>query len=398
MSVPRKYRKLGDFYKYYSGEATAPVLTIVIGGNHEASNYFFELYYGGWLAPNIYYLGAAGVIRYGPWRIAGLSGIYGKPDYNKPHHERLPYSPADIRSIYHVRRHDVEKLRQIRGLVDVAASHDWPAWVELFGDYNELYRTKPHFLASAKIDNLGSYAATGVMDQIRPSYWFSGHMHCRFEATVKYKAGTLEESVRALPATPQVKSSLPVFQSSKRYLSRSSKEADTTAETKFLALDKYKEGQRSTNFLEVKELDTPPNVDDGVYSAQSDAGKFLLYYDEEWLAITRAYADTLQLKDPSTLVVPPQKNKPPTQASIAKHRSWVRDNITKQGRLRVPDNFAQHGPVYDPNEEHTFDQPQEYPNSQTVQFAELLEMPNRFSLADEAAEVDDDEGDFIVFE
>ena len=31
------------FYKYYSGEKTAPVLTIFIGGNHEASNYLWEL-------------------------------------------------------------------------------------------------------------------------------------------------------------------------------------------------------------------------------------------------------------------------------------------------------------------------------------------------------------------
>jgi len=32
-------------------------LTIFIGGNHEASNYLQELPYGGWVAPNIYYLG-----------------------------------------------------------------------------------------------------------------------------------------------------------------------------------------------------------------------------------------------------------------------------------------------------------------------------------------------------
>ena len=49
-----------DFYKYYSGEKTAPVLTIFIGGNHEASNHLRELYYGGWVAPKIYYLGSSG--------------------------------------------------------------------------------------------------------------------------------------------------------------------------------------------------------------------------------------------------------------------------------------------------------------------------------------------------
>jgi lariat debranching enzyme len=30
--------------RYYSGKAKAPMLTIVIGGNHEASNYMWELY------------------------------------------------------------------------------------------------------------------------------------------------------------------------------------------------------------------------------------------------------------------------------------------------------------------------------------------------------------------
>jgi len=43
--------------RYYSGEKTASVLTIFIGGNHEASNYLQELPYGGWVAPKIYYLG-----------------------------------------------------------------------------------------------------------------------------------------------------------------------------------------------------------------------------------------------------------------------------------------------------------------------------------------------------
>jgi len=44
-------------FRYYKGEKKAPVLTLVIGGNHEASNYMQELPYGGWLAPNIYYMG-----------------------------------------------------------------------------------------------------------------------------------------------------------------------------------------------------------------------------------------------------------------------------------------------------------------------------------------------------
>ena len=38
---------------------------------------------GGWVAPNIYYLGNAGCVQFGGLRIAGLSGIYKESDYGK---------------------------------------------------------------------------------------------------------------------------------------------------------------------------------------------------------------------------------------------------------------------------------------------------------------------------
>jgi lariat debranching enzyme len=47
-----------------------------VGGNHEAANYLWELYYGGWAAPDIWFMGYAGVVRFGGVRIGGLSGIY----------------------------------------------------------------------------------------------------------------------------------------------------------------------------------------------------------------------------------------------------------------------------------------------------------------------------------
>lgn len=43
LNVPRKYREMKSFWKYYSGQEVAPIPTIFIGGNHEASNYLWEL-------------------------------------------------------------------------------------------------------------------------------------------------------------------------------------------------------------------------------------------------------------------------------------------------------------------------------------------------------------------
>lgn len=101
-------------FRYYSGEKKAPVLTIFIGGNHEASNYLQEFPYGGWVAPNIYYLGYAGVVRFGGLRIGGLSGIYKGPDYLKGHYEKPPYTGESVRSVYHVRNLEVFRLKQVR--------------------------------------------------------------------------------------------------------------------------------------------------------------------------------------------------------------------------------------------------------------------------------------------
>ncbi|KAJ8125198.1 hypothetical protein O1611_g8443 [Lasiodiplodia mahajangana] len=194
MAVPAKYRELGDFPAYYSGEKKAPYLTIFITGNHEASSYLWELYYGGWVAPNMYYLGPANVLRFGPLRIAGMSGIWKGFDYRKPHHERLPFNQDDIRSFYHVREIDVRKLLLLREPVDVGLSHDWPRAIENHGNAKALWKMKPDFRQESIEGTLGNPAAEYVMDRLRPAYWFSAHMHCKFTAIRTYEPPSAEPS------------------------------------------------------------------------------------------------------------------------------------------------------------------------------------------------------------
>ncbi len=193
---------MADFHEYYSGARTAPYLTIFIGGNHEASNHLFELYYGGWVAPNIYYLGAANILRFGPLRIAGLSGIWKGYDYRKPHFERLPYNQEEMTSIFHVRELDVRKLLSLRSQVDIGLSHDWPQGVELRGDYNWLFSKKPDFKTDSDSGRLGSVAAKQCLDRLRPPYWFSAHLHTKFTAIIPHNEdqSLFESRARPQPA------------------------------------------------------------------------------------------------------------------------------------------------------------------------------------------------------
>ena len=168
----------------------APYLTIFVGGNHEASSHLWELFYGGWVAPNIYYMGAANVVRLGGVRIAGMSGIWKGYNFNRPHYERLPYNQDDIKSIYHVREIDTRKLLQLRTQVDIGISHDWPRSIEKHGNQRALFNSKPDFEQESKDGTLGNQAAAYVMDRLRPPYWFAAHMHCKFAATKCYDEGT----------------------------------------------------------------------------------------------------------------------------------------------------------------------------------------------------------------
>lgn len=146
-------------------------------------------YYGGWAAPNIYYLGASSILNFRGLRIGGLSGIYNARDYLRLHHERLPYSFADVKSVYHVRAYDTFKLHQAREPVDVMVSHDWPSGIEFNGDLDTLLRTKPWFKSDIESGDLGSPPARSLLYKLRPRYWFSAHMHVKFAAVVDHEDG-----------------------------------------------------------------------------------------------------------------------------------------------------------------------------------------------------------------
>ncbi|XP_026193988.1 lariat debranching enzyme [Cyclospora cayetanensis] len=188
--APPKYRTLKDFHEYFSGSKRAPVLTVVVGGNHEAPNVFRELYYGGWLAPNIFYLGHSGVVKVGGLRIAGLSGIYNPHHFHLGHFEKPPYDGNSARSAYHVRQFELLKLNCVQEPVDIMLSHDWPEGIYNFGDREGLLRCKPHFREDIEKSCLGSPPSMALLKSMKPSFWFCGHLHVSFPAIVPHPDGS----------------------------------------------------------------------------------------------------------------------------------------------------------------------------------------------------------------
>lgn len=196
MNVPDKYKRLGDFHKYYSGQRTAPVPTIFIGGNHEDSHYLNQFEHGGYVAQNIYYMGRSSVVWFNGLRIGAISGIFKSHDFMQSHPEYDFNLNWAVRKAYHVRKDDYLNLRLLNPSKSmIMLSHDWPEGVYEYGDKKKLIKTKPFFGKDIKNHDLGNPYSWQLLNHIKPSNWFSAHLHVRFDATIDWKKRRLSEQL-----------------------------------------------------------------------------------------------------------------------------------------------------------------------------------------------------------
>lgn len=311
LSCPPQFRHMKDFYKYYTGEKVAPVTTIFIGGNNEVPSFLRELSNGGWVAPNIYYLGTAGVLRVGPLRIAGMSGSFRPQDFFTAHHECPPYTDATRRSANNVREWDVARLARVTEPIDIVVSHDWPRGIWKHGNCAEMLDHRdPSGDLRREMDanQVGSLAAMDLLKKLRPGFWFSAHLHTKFAALVPHEDGTF---------------------------------------TRFLALDQCRPRK---DFLQVVDIDprSPSFVhrmpaadsrstggwanrwkDKQSTSALGPSAR--LDYDPEWLAIQKVNHPHLSfsVRNQKATVVAP------TKEDIAWVVRRLRDNVTPMPRKRA---------------------------------------------------------------
>ncbi|KAI7872966.1 lariat debranching enzyme, C-terminal domain-containing protein [Spinellus fusiger] len=397
MAVPDKYKEMGTFWKYYSGAVKPPYPTIFIGGNHEASNYLWELYHGGWVSKDIYYLGNAGVINFNGVRIGGISGIYKSGDYKKGHYESAPYSPSDMRSVYHVREYDVKKLMRIQKPMDIFLSHDWPRGIERFGNMKKLIKKKPYFQQEIMTNSLGSPANEDLLKKLQPSLWFSAHLHVYYSSLVDHdKLQAMEYSkevnkiLRINPKSPariiekvenpdeiaidlseeeeeeeEEKKNTPPEDISISLETEVTQTASGPKITKFLSLDKclpYRD------FLQV--IDVPTEGEPQGFT-----------YDLEWLAITRSMHPYMSLGRSQNILPSDEALQASIQAEMRALETRVESGELD---LKIPDNFSPTAPAYQPDspqqKNKDFSHQPVFLNPQTSAFCDRINIENKINV------------------
>lgn len=327
IAIPPKYHQLGTFHKYYFGERKAPVLTIFIGGNHEASNYMMTLPYGGWVAPNIYYMGYSNIVNYKGLRIAGISGIFNWHHQNSGHFESLPFDNNTMRSVYHTRNLEGYRLMRVTGDVDVFMSHDWPSEIVHHGNLKQLLRFKPFFARDIQTKKLGSRMLDNVLIHLKPTRWFSAHLHVKYEAHVQHEPGK---------------------------------------DTSFLALDKCLPRRRYLEIIDIEPKN--PSNDEG------------LHYDKEWLAVLRATDEYLSIEPEPSKKVPDFWIHP--RLKVEDEMKYIEEKF--MGNFKIPENFELCHPVLE-NEDLDPERMRNYVNKQTQIFCDTVGVTDPMKLIVEAS-------------
>lgn len=365
LNVPEKYRRLGDFQSYYTGKNKAPVLTIFIGGNHESSSYLQELKYGGWVAPNIYYLGQFGSVHYKGLSVCGWSGIYSPHTYmNRSFNvEKLPYDPSSIRSVYHQKLPIFLKMYLKRD-VDIVLSHDWPVGIEQYGNKQKLLKQKPYFTQDIKKGQLGSPLNKVLLHHLKPRYWFSGHLHVKFEANVNHNKTELKPVTNVNEISLDMDSLDGASDEEDQQQKKIKPNGHVGHDTHFIALDKY--GPRRCYF-EVK--DVPISKSNNYLSLNDDA----LYYDKQAIAINRVIERyIIDHKTEFELMSPREVLRNQTQ--FDKFIPLVEKELEELNQLndeqfKIPRNFGVVAPAdYDGELKY-------FPNDQTKEYCHKFDIP-----------------------
>lgn len=150
-----------EFGPYARGERRMPCPLVFIGGNNEDFAALHAMPAGGAFAPEIRYLGRAGVVELTGLRAAFLSGIFAPTSYQRP--LDVPTNLELARRAGHFREEEVGRVAAA-GQVELLLLHDWPRGISGRGK-----GAPPAFWGNAQ--------ARSLVDKLHPAWVLCGHQH-----------------------------------------------------------------------------------------------------------------------------------------------------------------------------------------------------------------------------
>ncbi|CAE6502956.1 unnamed protein product [Rhizoctonia solani] len=240
-------------------------------------------------------------------------------------------------------------------------SHDWPVDITQYGDVAALLKYKPTFRSDIEKGELGSPPMMDLLQSLRPRYWFSAHMHCKFEAFVNHGPESAESGSKV---NPHGESGTVVASASAEKLKDTQPLPNKS--TYFLALDKCLPKRPYMHILDLNPV-TP--------GSDLETSPPILTFDREWLAISRALHPYLSTRRQ-------QPSLPPVwdmARIIQESQLWVDENVGER-EIRNVQEFTRTapGPVNtNPRPPNNLQPPPSYRNPQTEAFCAMLGLDNK---------------------
>lgn len=173
--APVKYHHISDISDYCKGLKNTPKLTIFTGGNHEAWGVLRKYGEGGFICPQVYYLGLHGTLNVKGIKIGGLTGVFDQEKY------KTPLSQIPCYDWKYYRKNSVEALKDEN--IDILLLHEWPA-------LNEDYEIITEDNVPENLKRRNATPANFLINEIKPKFVFAGHLHNSYAEAVNKKTGS----------------------------------------------------------------------------------------------------------------------------------------------------------------------------------------------------------------
>ena len=166
-----------EFAEYADGVREMNRPLYFIGGNNEDFEALHDSQDGLQLAPNVHYLGRAGLKELHGLRVGYLSGIHAPRFYEQP--LKRPRSLDTAKQAGYFRAPEVEKVAALRDM-DLLLVHEWPRGLPQRAQEREVPppgRTLPSYW-------IGNPITRRLVETVHPKWVLCGHSHRAFAVTL----------------------------------------------------------------------------------------------------------------------------------------------------------------------------------------------------------------------